>query len=196
LAAFQGTTVNLTDQGDPERLIASTVTTSMFRVLGLQPIVGRPFGADDERPGSDRVALLAESLWRGRFGGDPSIVGQAIMLNGEPHQVIGVVPREFRHLGRAWISSSGDPQLFLPLAIDPARERRGNHVLRVVGRLGPGVSVEQARDEMDTPQAWKRNSLQPIEAGACTWKRSTTRCSMPASGRPCSCFWAPSVPCW
>lgn len=148
LAAFNGGTVILTDRGDPERLISSAITASMFRVLGLPPIVGTPFGPDDERPGSARVALLAEPLWRSRFGGDPSIVGQFITLNGEGHQVIGVVPRAFRDVGRARISSAGDPQIFLPLAIDPARENRGNHVLRVVGRLRAGVTLEQAGNEM------------------------------------------------
>lgn len=149
LAAFYGVTITLTDRGDPERVPGSAVSASMFRVLGLQPIAGRPLRPDDERPGSDRVALLAESLWRRRFGGNPSIVGQSITVNGERHQVIGVVPRAFREVGRAQISSAGDPQIFVPLTIDPARENRGNHVMRVVGRLRTGLSIERARDEMD-----------------------------------------------
>ncbi|MGH9162916.1 MAG: ABC transporter permease, partial [Vicinamibacteraceae bacterium] len=149
LAAFNGgDSTNLIDHGDPERLIVSTMTASMFRVLGLAPLVGRPLRADDERPGSNRVVLLAEPFWRQRFGGDASIVGQSITLNGERHQVIGVVPRAFRDVGRTQISSPGDPQVFLPLRIDPARENRGNRVLRVVGRLGPGISIERAGDEM------------------------------------------------
>jgi predicted permease len=149
LAAFRGVSITLTDHGDPERVAGSAVSASMFRVLGLQPIAGRPLRADDELPGSNRVALLAESLWRRRFGGNPSIVGQSITVNGERHQVIGVVPRAFREVGRAQISSAGDPQIFVPLTIDPARENRGNHVMRVVGRLRPGLSFERARDEMD-----------------------------------------------
>jgi putative ABC transport system permease protein len=148
LAAFNGRSINLTDHGDPERLIGSAITASMFRVLGLAPMAAGPLRADDERPGNNRVALLADPLWRRRFGGDPSIVGQSITLNGERHQVIGVVPRAFRDVGRTQISSAGDPQVLVPLTIDRARENRGSRTLRVVGRLRSGVSVERARDEL------------------------------------------------
>ena len=121
----------------------------MFSVLGLPPLAGRGFRAEDERPGAERVAVVGEALWRRRFGGDAAIVGQSITLNGERHQVIGVVPRAFREVGRAQIDSAGaSPQIFVPLTIDPARENRGNRVVRVVGRLRPGVSLDRARDEM------------------------------------------------
>jgi putative ABC transport system permease protein len=173
LAAFGGVTVNLTGEGDPERLIGTAVTRSMFRVLGLQPIAGRPLRDDDERPGGDRVALLSEAFWQRRFGRNPAIIGQSIALDGERHRVIGVVPRAFRDVGRARISSAGAPQIFVPLTIDRTRETRGNHTWRVVGRLRPGVSIEQARDEMrriaagmehefpDTNQGWGVR-LQPV----------------------------------
>jgi putative ABC transport system permease protein len=87
LAAFNGVTLNLAHEGEPERLIGTAVTASMFQVLGIGPLAGRPLLTDDERPGSQRVALLAEALWRRRFGGDPSIVGRSIVLNGERYQV-------------------------------------------------------------------------------------------------------------
>jgi predicted permease len=148
LAAFVGADFTLTDHGEPERLPGSAITASMFSVLGLPPLAGRGFLAEDERPGAPRVALVAEALWRRRFGGDPAIVGQSITLGGERHQIIGVVPRAFRDVGRAQIASGGGPQIFVPLTIDPARENRGNHVVRVVGRLRPGVSLDRARDEM------------------------------------------------
>jgi predicted permease len=149
LAAFGGVTVNLTGEGDAERLIGTAITASMFRVLGLQPIAGRPLrDDDDEQPGSDRVALLSETFWQRRFGRNPAIIGQSIALDGQRHEVIGVVPRAFRDVGRARISSAGAPQIFVPLTIDRTRETRGNHTWRVVGRLRPGVSIEQARDEM------------------------------------------------
>ena len=149
LAAFAGSAVTLTGDGEPERLAGGTITASMFGVLGLPPLAGRGFRAEDERPGAERVALIAEALWRRRFGGDAAIVGQSITLNGERHQVIGIVPRAFREVGRAQIDSAGgSPQIFVPLTIDPARENRGNHVIRVVGRLRPGVSLDRARDEM------------------------------------------------
>jgi putative ABC transport system permease protein len=148
LAAFAGADVTLTDQGEPERLPGSAITASMFGVLGLPPLAGRGFRAEDERPGAPRVAVIAEALWRRRFGGDAAIVGQSITLNGERHQVVGVVPRAFREVGRSQMASAGGPQIFVPLTIDAARESRGNHVVRVVGRLRPGVSLDRARDEM------------------------------------------------
>ena len=148
LAAFQGIDLNITDRGEPERLFGSTITASMFSVLGVPPLVGRGFRPDDERLGAHRVAVLAEPLWRRRFGGDPTIVGQSISLNDERYEVIGVVPSAFRDVGRSQIGSTGGPQIFVPLTIDPARENRGNHVLRVVGRLRQGVSIDRARDEL------------------------------------------------
>ena len=149
LAAYAGAAVTLTDHGEPERLPGGAITASMFNVLGLPPLAGRGFRAEDERPGAARVALVGEALWRRRFGGDAAIVGQSITLNGERHQVIGVVPRAFREVGRAQIDSAGtSPQIFVPFTIDPARENRGNRVVRVVGRLRPGISLDRARDEM------------------------------------------------
>jgi putative ABC transport system permease protein len=149
LAAFGSAAVTITDHGEPERLSGGAITASMFSVLGLPPLAGRGFRAEDERPGAPRVAVIAEALWQRRFGGDPAIVGQSITLNGERHQVIGVVPRAFREVGRAQIDSAGgSPQIFVPLIIDPPRENRGNHVIRVVGRLRPGVSVDRAEAEM------------------------------------------------
>jgi putative ABC transport system permease protein len=148
LAVLDSGSITLSDHGDPERLISNAISASMFRVLGLAPVVGRPLRAEDERPGSNRVAILAEPFWRRRFGADPSIVGRSITLNGERHQVVGVVSRAFRDVGRIRITSAGDPQIFVPLTLDLAHDNRGNHSLRVVGRLRPGVSLERAREEM------------------------------------------------
>jgi putative ABC transport system permease protein len=148
LAAFQSDTFNMTDEGEPERLGGATITASMFDVLGLEPVLGRRLQAQDERPGAGRVAVLAEPFWRRRFEGDRTVVGRTISLNGERHEVIGVVPAAFREVGRTRLTSAGAPQVFVPMTIDPPRERRGNHIVRVVGRLRPGVSIAQARAEM------------------------------------------------
>jgi len=148
LAAFQGNNLTLTEHGDPERLLGSSMTASMFRVLGLPPLAGRGFRAEDERPGAHRVAVLAEPFWRSRFGGDRGIVGQSITLNGERHEVVGIMPAAFREVGRSQSSAAGQPQVFVPLTVDPAQENRGNHVMRVVGRLRPGMTMDLAQDEM------------------------------------------------
>ena len=123
------------------------MTASLFNVLGLAPIVGRPLSDKDEQAGAAPVALLAESLWVRGFGGDRSVVGRSIVLNGTPHQIVGVVPTAFREVGRTQIGAAGAAQIFVPLTRDSAQSR-GNHTLRVVGRLRSQISLDQARDEM------------------------------------------------
>ena len=147
LAAFNGRDFTLTEHGDPERVLGSAVTASLFKVLGVAPIVGRPLTDDDENLGAAPVALLAESLWARAFGGDPAIVGRTITLNGVRHQVIGIVPTGFREIGRTQIGAAGAGQIFVPMTMDTA-QNRGNHTLRVVGRLRHQVSLDQARDDM------------------------------------------------
>jgi putative ABC transport system permease protein len=147
VAAFNGRDFTITGHGDPERVLGSAITASLFRVLGVAPIVGRPLSTEDEQPGAAPVAVLAESLWIRGFGGDRSVVGRSIVLNGTPHRVVGVVPAVFRELGRTQIGSAGAAQIFVPLTMD-ARQNRGNRTLRVVARLGPEVSLDQSRDEM------------------------------------------------
>ena len=147
LAAFNGRDFTLTEHGDPERIFGSAVTASLFKVLGVAPIVGRPLTGEDETLGAPPVALLAESLWVRAFGRDPAVVGRTVTLNGVRHQIVGVVPTAFREIGRTQIGSAGAGLIFIPLPRDPA-QNRGNHTLRVVGRLRQQVSVDQARDEM------------------------------------------------
>src|SRR5262245_43960 len=147
LAAFNGRDFILTEHGDPERIFGSAVTASLFKVLGIAPILGRSLTAEDEKPGAAPVALLAESLWARAFGRDPAVIGRTVTLNGVRHQVIGIVPTVFREIGRTQIGSGGAGQIFIPLSMDVA-QNRGNHTLRVVGRLRRQVSFDQARDDM------------------------------------------------
>jgi putative ABC transport system permease protein len=153
IAAFRNGNVTLTGNGDPELLNGGFVTASLFRVLRVPTIVGRPLQPDDERRGSARVVVLGESLWRSRFGGDRQIASRSITLDGERYEIVGVMPRAFREVGRTQAAGTADAQIFLPLLIDPASENRANHTLRVVGRLRRGVSLEQARDELRTMAA-------------------------------------------
>ena len=154
IAAFRNGTLTLTGNGDPELLNGGFVTASLFRVLRVPTIVGRPLQPDDERRGSARVVVLGESLWRSRFGGDRRIAGRSITLDGEHYEIVGVMSRAFREVGRTQAAGTADAQIFLPLLIDPAAsENRANHTLRVVGRLRRGVSLEQAGDELHTMAA-------------------------------------------
>ena len=147
LAAFNGRVFTVTGHGDPERLAGSAVTASLFNVLGVVPVAGRSLSGEDEQPGAVPVALLAESLWVRGFGGDRSVVGRAIVLNGTSHRIVGVVPTAFREVGRTQIGTAGAAQIFVPLTRATAQSR-GNHTLRVVGRLRPKISLDQGRDEM------------------------------------------------
>ena len=148
IAAFGSSGVTATDDRDPELLSASLVTASLFRVLQVAPIVGRPLRPEDEQPGSSRVVVLSESLWRSRFGADPDVIERSITLDGERYRIVGVMPRTFREVGRSQLAATADARVFLPMAIDRTQESRGNHTLRVVGRLQRGVPMAQARNEM------------------------------------------------
>jgi putative ABC transport system permease protein len=148
IGAFSGAGATLTGEGDPELLGGSRMTSSLFHVLRVLPLVGRTLQSEDEQRGSPRVVVLSESFWRSRFGGDSQIVGRSITLDGERHQVVGVMPRAFREVGRTQVAATADAQIFLPMTIDRTQENRANHTLRVVGRLRRGVTLDQARDEM------------------------------------------------
>jgi putative ABC transport system permease protein len=145
LGAIKFGTFTLSGQGDPETYTGNAITPSVMPLLGLQPTAGRTFVDGDDKPGAPPVALISESLWRRRFGGDPAVLGRPATLNGVAHTVIGIAPRA---LG---VLTTGD--IWVPLVIDPPKELRLNHVLFVVGRLKPGVAVETARAEMDAVAA-------------------------------------------
>jgi len=136
---------NLTGQGEPEQFSGGTLTPSLFPMLGLKPVLGRAFADGEDRPGSARVAMIGEGLWKRRFGGDPSIVGRSLTLSGVDYTVVGIAPASLALL------SNGD--IWIPLTIQPEREIRLNHVILVTGRLRPGVTLQQAQAEMDSVAA-------------------------------------------
>ncbi len=115
------------------------VTAGVFRALGINPIVGRTFSADDDLRQAN-VAMLAEAFWRTRFNSDSSIVGQSIRLDGEPYTIVGVLPQEARILGRT--------SIWALVPILESADARGSHWLNTVARLKPGVSLDAARDEL------------------------------------------------
>ena len=131
----------LTSQGDPEQLTGNLISPSFMRVLGVEPFYGRAFTADDELPGVSPVAIVAEGLWRRRFGADPSLVGRTITINGQSTLVVGIAPAAMNRIFQA--------EIYTPLKIDPAKEIRLNHVIITFGRLKPGVTVNQAQAELD-----------------------------------------------
>jgi putative ABC transport system permease protein len=140
--------LTLTGAGEPFIVETAAVTPELFRLLNATPLAGRTLLPDDGKQGAAPVALLSENLWRTRFSADPHLVGQSIALDMRSFTVVGVLPASFRYPDGAprqdvWISVLQDP-LFGPLTLQP-RVR----LLRVVGRLNPGISVAKAQAEMD-----------------------------------------------
>lgn len=143
MAAFQQTSVNLVGQSEPVRLEAAVVTGELFRMLGVQPVMGRFLTAEDDREGAPDTALLSYGLWQSAFGGSEQVVGQSLRLDGMNYTVVGVMPPDFyfpyRDTG-LWVALRLESQDF---------EDRDNNFLQVLAKLAPGVSLEQARAEMD-----------------------------------------------
>jgi len=140
-----GQDVFLTGHGEPQALMAMGVTGNLFRVLAAPPLLGRTFTDDETFEGKARVVVLGFGTWQSVFGGDPAIVGRTISLSGRIYDVVGVMPREFFFPGR-------DVQIWLPVAYQPSifQRARRPHWLGVVARRKPGVSLEQAQQEMAT----------------------------------------------
>ena len=133
---------NVTGDGLPETLIGYRFSANMLQVLGVAPALGRRFSAEDDRPGAPNVAILSYKLWQRRYGGDPGIVGRALTLNGESHVVIGVMGANFQH--------PQGTEIWAPIGLTPAiAARRDIRLLRLVGRLKPGVTREQAQAELN-----------------------------------------------
>ena len=142
LAASFRRSMNLTGNGEPERLIAARVTANLFSVLGIEPARGRAFLDEEDRPGGERVVILSHGLWERRFGLREDVLGDSVQLDGQPYTVVGITPPGFEFPSRA--------ELWLPLALDPTQAGRRSDFLLVVGRLAEGVGQAQAQAEMDT----------------------------------------------
>jgi predicted permease len=134
-----GSGFNLAGDGVPERIIGSRVSQRFFSVFGVSPQVGRDFLPDEDRPGGPKVVMLSDGLWKRRFGGDRSLVGKTLNLNGESYTVVGVMAPGFRFPATA--------ELWTPVGIDPSSTEKANY-LEITGRLKDGVSLAKAQAEM------------------------------------------------
>jgi putative ABC transport system permease protein len=142
MAATAGGTFTLSGSGDAQRLNALFVTPDLFAVLGVNTVVGRTFTSEEGTYGHDKVAILSFRLWQQRFGGDRSVLGRTIKLDGENYVVVGVAPAEFRLYNN---------DVVVPLAFrSDVGTQRGAHFLLVYARLKPGISLQHANDEMRT----------------------------------------------
>ncbi len=142
----------LTGADRPERLVGARVTASYFRVMGVTPLHGRVFSEEEDSPGQPRTVVLSHRLWTRRFGANPSVIGQTLLLNTVPHDVLGVMPRVFDRLGEA-------DELWTPAAFTPQqRAEHDGHFLSVYGRLKPGVTPAQAAADLAPIAARLRES--------------------------------------
>jgi putative ABC transport system permease protein len=139
-ALYTGT-INVTDGERPERFDGGFVTADLFSTLGVQPLLGRGFTAEDDQPGAPWVIVLSHDTWTGAFGGDPAVLGRTVRANGEQATIVGIMPPRFRF--------PVDEKMWVPLRFDAARFERGQgQSLNVVGKLRPEVSREAAAVEL------------------------------------------------
>jgi putative ABC transport system permease protein len=148
IGAFTDATMNVSDdRRAAERFRGSYVSANAFQLLGRQPVAGRDFLPDDDRPGAARVAILGHRIWTDRYGGDPAVVGQVVRINAVPTLVVGIMPAGFRfpYMTDVW----------QPLAMAPDLERQARDVRRLdaFGRLSDHVSIDQARSDLEAVAA-------------------------------------------
>jgi putative ABC transport system permease protein len=146
MAALRSRTLNLTGDGEPEKVTAHAITANLFALLGTGPALGRSFLPEEDVPGAN-VVILSYPLWQGRFGGRADIVGRDILLDGQAQRVIGVMPRGFQLL-------DDSIALWTPLGLTAEDlVNRNTHYLTVIGRSKPGVTLGEAQADIETIMA-------------------------------------------
>src|SRR5690348_4103174 len=142
LAAFTDNNFNLTGNGEPERLPYAQVTASLFTTLGVQPVRGRAFLPDEDKPGANNVVIVSERFWQSRYGRDEKILQHTLTLDDKPYQIVGVMPNNFRF--------PGEFDIWLPLALDAYKETHSDYfqLVEVVGRLKPNATFASAQTEL------------------------------------------------
>jgi putative ABC transport system permease protein len=145
MAASSGRSIALTDGAEPERFEGAAITWNLFPVLGVQPMLGRHFRADDDRPGAEPVVILSHEVWQRRYLSDPAIIGRSVAVNGQPHTIVAVMPVGFAfpEIQKVWI----------PLGPTAEAQPRTARNLFSFGRLKPGMEIAQARAELKTMAA-------------------------------------------
>jgi putative ABC transport system permease protein len=142
IAAYANGSDTYVGADGPERLLMSSVSWDVFEAIGISPALGRGFRAEEDLPGRNAVIVISHGMWQRRFGGDGGILGRSVTLSGAPVTVVGVMPQGF-------FFPSREVEFWRPIALDTAKATRGGHYLGVIGRVKPGVSLEQANAEMN-----------------------------------------------
>jgi predicted permease len=142
IGLYQGDSVSVTGTAEPERVDALIVTDGMLPILGIPPMLGRVFTKADDSRGAPDTAVLTYGYWRRKFGGDPSVIGKTIVVDGKQRQIIGVMPQLFHFLDRS------DPAIITPFQFDRNKTNLGNFSYDGVSRLKPRVTIEQVNADM------------------------------------------------
>jgi predicted permease len=173
MAAYMPTPFSLNIDGSNERAFGEIVSGNYFSTLGVAPVLGRGFLPEEDRtPGERPVAVISHKLWQNRFGGDPAVVGRIVKLNGYPFTIVGVAPKNFSGLIRGIGMELWVPAMMMKQALPGSNglEERGSRSLFVMGRLKPGVTLEQARGNFrniagqlfkEWPQGWNNIRNEP-----------------------------------
>jgi predicted permease len=158
VALMRSSRADIASGGDPVSVPGANVAHNLFKLFGVEPILGRTFLPEEEKEGNDRVVILSESLWRSRFNADPSLVGKSILLDRESHEVVGVIPTWFRlpvPVGLEVTAAKVRFEYFRPLVISQQELSRimGNFNYGAVARLGRNATAEQALAEINVVQS-------------------------------------------
>ena len=142
IAAFTDNNFNLTGSGEPERISCAQVTANLFTTLRVQPLRGRVFLPEEDKPGANNVALVSERFWQRRYGRDEAILQNTLTLDNKLYSIVGVMPASFRF--------PGEFDIWLPIALDPIKETKGDFfsIVETVGRLKPGATAVAAQTEL------------------------------------------------
>src|SRR5436190_1366803 len=143
---LSGSTINVTYKNNPQRYTGAYITEDLFKIIGVSPIMGRDFTADDNKPGAEKVAILGHEIWKRDFNGDTDIVGQSVRINGKAATIIGVMPPNFKFpfSEQLWVSLYNE---FPPVPRGQLVIGANNAAPAVMGRLKPGVSIDQVNAE-------------------------------------------------
>src|SRR5881227_1073882 len=143
---LSGSTINVTYKNNPQRYTGAYITEDLFKIIGVSPIMGRDFTADDNKPGAEKVAILGHEIWKRDFNGDPNIVGQSVRINGKAATIIGVMPPNFQFpfSEQLWVTLYNE---FPPIPRGQLVIGANNAAPAVMGRLKPGVSIDQVNAE-------------------------------------------------
>ena len=144
LAALFGGSFNLGVKGSPQRVVGTSVSPSLFGMLGVHPLLGRNFLPEEGQPGREKEVILSYGLWHRLFNSNPGVLGTSVDIDGVPYSIVGVMPEGFAY--------PDDSEIWGPIAFEPddlSESSRGNHSLEVLGRIKPGLTLPQVQSDMD-----------------------------------------------